>query len=385
MNFRLVEEPTEAQNQPKWPPSRQMLDDYSKLLTEREQLLFIENKILPHKVFSKLSGVKSIIIDSIMSFGINPRRNLFLDFLSKLPISITDSKGIPKMRYIFDSFKNKKLDIRMEVLNNPTLWDRSDNEFKYTINAFNLMSDPKKAKAYIKDIKVININEFFEDGDDPRTSTIKKAGIHGEKGDTIFNVIERWADNNEYSPEEIAKRKSKDKSESDGKHTIREAIKGPWNYELFKSYIEEVFEDSIGYDISFDKELYLERLFMIFELPNLKKSLDTYIKTPNLVTKPINSFGEIDDEFIKSHNFGDVDKVDEPIPLTVYNKKSKSTTGVYVFHNFIPVEDNAEMARLQTSSYTLLNIFKSATNITNIKDRHSVLQGLITTLEECED
>jgi hypothetical protein len=83
------------------------------------------------------------------------------------------------------------------------LFDRSDKEFRYTLNAFNLFSQPNKAKNYLKDTSKIDLSEFMN-GD-----VVKPAGLNGETGDTIFNTIEGWAKDNEYSAQEIADRTSK--------------------------------------------------------------------------------------------------------------------------------------------------------------------------------
>ena len=43
---------------------------------------------------------------------------------------------------------------------------------------------------------------FFDEN-----GNIKPAGQDGREGDTIYNIIESWAEDNEYTPEEIQERK----------------------------------------------------------------------------------------------------------------------------------------------------------------------------------
>ena len=228
MNFRLVEAPADAKPKPVWPPTRQILDKYSKLKTRDEQVEFLNTYILPHPTFKDLYGSRAILIDAVQLFGLDPRRNKFLTFLANAPITFLrssqggklNSKRIrPKLQYIFDSYKNKKLDIDLPVLKNPSLYDRSDKEFKYTLNAFNMMSDRQKYRLYLKGEvdadgkKVVDVTQFLENGKDITSSPIKPGGSDGRKGDTIFNVIEQWVQAvGEYSPDEIAQRKSKSTS-----------------------------------------------------------------------------------------------------------------------------------------------------------------------------
>lgn len=212
MIFRLVEGPDETtpEDKPKvkavWPPTRKIWDNYNKIRLIDQKIEFLNTYILPHRVFKKVSALNPLIINSILIYGLDTKRNGFLNLVTTMNLTMKTDKYLPHMEYVYAAYKNNKLDMQSPVLRNPSLYKRNIDDFKYTLNAFWLMSDKKRAGNYIKDTSVIDITQFLSDGEDLATSTIKPAGINGRKGDTIFNVIEEWSQGNEYSPDEIRQR-----------------------------------------------------------------------------------------------------------------------------------------------------------------------------------
>ena len=77
MRFRLVEAPTRQ-----WPPTIATIDAYNKLETSDARRKFLETNILPHKVFRHIFGIRPIVIDCILKYGLDPKRNKFLEFVS---------------------------------------------------------------------------------------------------------------------------------------------------------------------------------------------------------------------------------------------------------------------------------------------------------------
>lgn len=396
MRFRLIEGPADEtpkakQVKPEWPPTRQTLDKYNKLLTHDEQLAFLEERIFPHKVFKRLFGIRELLIGAIQSYGLDPKRNLFLDFITKIPFDIPNRKLRPKIQYIYDSYKNKKLNIRDQelslVLNNPSLYDRSDKEFKYTLNAFNIMSQPDKASAYIKDTKDVDITKFLLDGTDLAKSTIKPGGSDGKEGDTIFNVIEDWSKDNEYSPEEIAQRKAavekeKDKDKTtDGKMSntfIGIVPDTEWTYDYFKGELEKIFANKSKFKIELpSKNDYLSRVFATFSLASLEPS-----ETSNKVYKK--NTKDVKDADVSK--FGDPHSIDTPIPMSVRTADDE-VPGVYAFHQFIPLDDASMTMYKQVANKNLGNLKRHLHNVKPSDDAGADyhLQAMVDAIGSLQD
>ena len=339
MNFRLVEEPTKKKVNIEWPPSRKTLNTYDKLETTDEQTQFVNERIFPHKIFKNLYGVQPIIMDSIQKLGLDPKRNFFLQFVSTLNVPMPNATYRPKLQYIYSSFMNKKMDLHMEVLQNPSLYDRSDREFQYTLNAFYMMSDVNKAKMYLKDIRVINIDEFFESGNEPSTSPIKPAGIGGKKGDkkkdddTIFKVIEKWVSQvGEYSPEEIADKKNREKSMTTIGSVFRSDKHLTYRYlsAIADSYYPEVEVDIEGEALHF-------MLYTAFSLTNIE-NIYTNITPRTLVDVKNGTPNEVEKE-LKSLSYSPQPEIKPGVIINTSNIHNDPVS-LYLYYKFIVLSKN---------------------------------------------
>ena len=381
MRFRLVEEPTQKKIVPEWPPSRKMLRAYDELSTTDEQIKFIDERVIPHKTFAHLYGARPIIIDCIQKFGLDPQRNFFLRFVSKLTAPIPNRDERPKLQYIYDSYLNKKMDLKMPVLLNPTLYDRTERDFRYTLNAFTLMSDKQKAAAYIKDVDVVDTDEFFVGSSpNPMTSPIKPAGLRGGKGDTIFATIERWAKDNEYSPEEISdnKERAKEKEEQEEKNGGSKDGTSQWSYTYFKTALEKIFANKSKFKISLGgKNDYLNRVFATFGLSTLKFPKIKQQQTPNTINKLPS---DIKDADVKQ--FGNPHNID--VPIYVVSITSNGTVnGAYVFNQFVPLDDTSVSSHNKLMQKNLGNLKRHLHNVTPdtdyATDEH--LQAIVDAIE----
>lgn len=391
MRFKLVEEPTKKVNV-EWPPSRKTLNAYNNLDTTDKQLKFLQDKIFPHPIFKNLYGVQPIIIDCIQKFGLDPQRNLFLNFVTNLNVPMPNAKSRPKLQYIYSSHLNKKIDVRMPVLSNPTLYDRNDREFQYTVNAFHLFSDPKRYKAYLKDSEKtaqVDISQFMSG------NTVKPAGLDGSPGDTIFNVIEDWAKDNEYSPQEIADRKAKiekeKKEKEDGekgdsntspKYVLEDVIPEPWEYEILKSYVESAFKHKDLIKPKSDKESYLYKLYVALEYPKLISSefLQTVQNTSNkILNKSVDNISESD---VKA--FGNpTNQPDVPIPVKVIEDGTSKdgVSGVFLFHKFVALTKN-HITELKQQSAKYKRDMELKTFVMANDKTIEKLKGLISVLDQ---
>jgi hypothetical protein len=381
-----VETPTQTKIRPEWPPSRRTLSSFDKLETTDERVKFVSERIFPHDIFKNLYGVQPIIMDSIHKHGLDPSTNFFLNFVTSLNVPMTNAKSRPKLQYIYDSYLNKRIDLHMPVLKNPSLYDRSDREFQYTLNAFYMMSDIRRAAVYIKDTSEVDTKEFLIDGTNEATATIKPAGLTSNRnGDTIYNVIEKWTKDNEYSPEEIAKKKQKEEEEKNNKDkkqdgdSKKDAVTATkWTYEYFKGIVEKVFANHGKFTLALsNEEEYLNRLFATFKMTTISPLNRAQQNNPNTVTKDVKSINDTD---VKK--FGDPNNVDVPINITS-DVNGNKVHGVYVFHKFVDTSESSMKSHSDVANKNLKQLKNSIYDIspTTIEDMEKQLQAIITAIE----
>lgn len=389
MRFRLVEAPTRE-----WPPSSETLDAFAKQKSLEQQKNFLAKHILPQPKFRDLFGIRPIIIHSIMIAGLDPKRNKFLDFICNIPFKMTDSKIYKeKMQYLYESYNNKRIDIKstalIPILYNESLWKRSLEDFRYTLNAFNMFSQPRLYKAYLKDTdktKRVTINAFMNGKE------IKDAGIDGKAGDTIYNQIEEWAKDNEYTFDEIQSNKQKAEKEErknkiGNRNTSGNGIsvngngrenKVEWSYEYFEDVLEKVYANINKFETKLSsKNDYLERAFATFKLSELSPQ-----ETDNKVYKK--TLSSIKDGDV--NKFGDPHNVDEPIYLSVRDANN-SMFGAYVFHKFIPLDDSSMNYYKQLAKKNLGNLKRHLNNVNpnNDHDVNEHLQSIVDALGVLSD
>lgn len=192
MRFRLIESPD------KWYPPKHIINNYNELKTQEERIKFIKKYIMSEDpAFNKMSGIEDLIIKSILIHGIDPKHNDFLELISELPFIIhkDDIDHKSKFTYILEAYLKNKLDLNQDYLKKISLYDRSYKDFIYTINAFNLILTGG-AEYYLKNTDAVNIESFMDNG------IIKPA-------QEIYDIIELWSQDNEYTKAELKNRKVK--------------------------------------------------------------------------------------------------------------------------------------------------------------------------------
>jgi hypothetical protein len=268
------------------------------------------------------------------------------------------------MQYVYEAWKKKRIklsdEVFSELLLNPSLYNRGEKDFKYTVNVFHMMTNPSQAGSYIKDTSVINLKEFMENGTDNFMTDVVKPGLTGNGGDTIFNVVERWAKDNEFSIEEIAQNNA-------GKST-------DWNYEWFENIVNKVFAKPGKITCKLKSiDDYLERLYYTFSLHQVKCNppQDNVINATDLT--------QITDKDVSK--FGKVEDVDTPIHLTVVSTDT-DIPGIYVFHKFVPM-DTKNMSTHQSNASKNLTDLKSAMSQLDAdgKTGDEKVQGIMTAIE----
>lgn len=134
--------------------------------------------------------------------------NTFIQFLGNVKFELTDNACNNLSHLTTLAFGPTKLDLSKKWLNDRSLFDRSANEFEYSVNLLNTASDESKLSRYFKDTSNIKFEHLF-DGGHVKPAGIKEKrviydtpqGTEGgnplppEKQKTLWAVCEVWAMN----------------------------------------------------------------------------------------------------------------------------------------------------------------------------------------------
>lgn len=275
-------------------------DEFSKATTH-EQEKEVVKKILSQPKYKQIFGIHDVLAQSILDLGATEGKNGFLKLANKLNFPMPKAREFKqKALYLYGGYKNKKIDLTHEYLTNPTLWNRSDNDFIKAVNAFEICMSPEYAKNYLKDTSVIDINDFFND------DTIKPTK-------DILNIVDSWAKGNEYSEDERAQRNV-------GDSTLLKLIgERKWNKDTFISAINQALSDTKKFKVEHNRDFYESIINDLFVLPEAISNLDDIIGTTNIImnddTKGFIKDGKIDAAAcIKASQYG---KTDKPIVVSI--------------------------------------------------------------------
>lgn len=142
-----------------------------------------------------LENIKDAIYNNFDYFGIDKDDNPFMQLLDELEFA-PEEKENSNFTLLTQYQKAGKVDLSHDYLRMKSLYDRSRNDFDYTLNAFEIVMDKSELSKYFNDITNIDSSQFI----DPETNEILPAGKPGDKGlDTIYGVIEQWSNENSSS------------------------------------------------------------------------------------------------------------------------------------------------------------------------------------------
>lgn len=241
--------------------------EYRKLDSLQARTNFISKKVMSHPQIKSIRALRDTIENSILVYGIALRNNPWLRFVLKLDfIADKADKYKAKFKHLYESFRQGLVALTDEILLNPSLYARSDADFRYTLNAFRMFSEDGNYTKYLKDTSVVDLSQFM-DGD-----RIKPAGLQKDRklvGKTIWNVIEAWAEDNEYNADEREKRA---KNQSKNGATINSILtKSQLTYESFVEMLNSSYS-KVKTTIS-EEDLQL-LLYTVFVLPKVNKLMD---------------------------------------------------------------------------------------------------------------
>ena len=308
--------------------TNELLDAFKAELTYEDKKKFLREKVFTVGKFATMTGIQDILIESILDEGLDPRRNLFLGFVLQIPFGMQNEVDYnKKMRYIYNSYLNKKLDLDLEVLKNQSLYTRSDKEFEYTLNVFNLLSNSATASNYLKNTKVINFDELM-DG-----NIIKPAGLDRQPGDTIFNKIEEWAQDNEVDEKERREKDSDTKNFSKLSSILTQNMQ---NYRQCHKIIKENYGVA---ECDVDELELLRLVYTAFSLIDVESHFKELAKNSNLIE--LTQVDSLNVSQIKSDPaFKNAIPQGDVAPATVYHLPNVSgqPSILFLFNKILPLE-----------------------------------------------
>lgn len=348
-------------------------DEFSKATTH-EQEKEVVKKILSQPKYKQIAGIHDVLAQSILDLGATEGKNGFLKLANKLNFSMPKAREFKqKALYLYGGYKNKRIDLTHEYLINPTLWNRSDNDFNKAVNAFEICMSPKYAKNYLKDTSVIDINEFFN-GD-----TIKPTK-------DILNVVDSWAKGNEYSEDERAQRGAT------GSTLLNLIGERKWNKDTFISAINQALANTDKFKMKHNRDFYESIINDLFVLPEALSNLDDIKGTSNLITndeaKGFIKDGKINAAAcIKASQYG---KTDSPVVVSI-----PAVNEIYLYYEGKVVKLLDSEDKLQTSEINKLlgKVDNQMSELENypapskdkITNQDETIQLIVSALDDLED
>ena len=86
----------------------------------------------------------------------------------------------------------RREDLGDPIFRNLSLYDRSEEDFEYTVNIIAVVLDEERLQGYYRDTSNISVEQLY-DADGKVKSAGKGGPEKGFYGDTIWNTVEGWA------------------------------------------------------------------------------------------------------------------------------------------------------------------------------------------------
>ena len=146
--------------------------------------------------------VKASLYKSCVSWTADPRKNKFIPFLDKF-FSKMDLMADSDRYFgpLMDLGTRYRMSFDEDFLFNSSLYDRTPEEFEYTLKLLNTVNSPSEMRRYFQDVSKVNPEDLYNG------NVIKPVGDPNKdeyNEDTLYGVVETWADhgNNDAPPEE---------------------------------------------------------------------------------------------------------------------------------------------------------------------------------------
>lgn len=176
---------------------------------------------------NSLQNIKPTIKYSFDRWGLSPNRNPFLDYWLRIPFTIKSSykQNFDDLTQFVNTGKVKNLNSDWYL--EESLFNRTPEEFEYTVNAFEVVSDKNILKKYFEDTSNIRISDLYTE-----SGKIKPAGNSGTKNNTntIYGQIEEWDNQSDKA----------NSNSNDEDFSLEDVIK---NFRIKEENIESVLEN----------------------------------------------------------------------------------------------------------------------------------------------
>lgn len=139
-----------------------------------------------------LHNIRNAISTCFYQHGIDPKKNGFIQLFDKFNFQITKDheKYINTLNNIYTS---DQIDLSKDYLTLPSLYNRTLEEFAYTVKLFDVVNSPHKIRQFFKNAEEIDEVELFMDDN---KQEIKPVGTEGDGIETLFGTVESWSGEN---------------------------------------------------------------------------------------------------------------------------------------------------------------------------------------------
>lgn len=133
------------------------------------------------------------LAEIITTDGFKKEENPLIDIM--FAIAQMDKMSDMNKKVEFIRYNCMRPVLEHEVFKKKSLYDRSYEDFEYTVKILNNVLNEYKLSQYFIDISNISVEQLYDENGD-----LKQAGIGGPEagfyGDTIYNTVEMWAGEN---------------------------------------------------------------------------------------------------------------------------------------------------------------------------------------------
>lgn len=333
-----------------------------------------------------LNNIKPAIEKSIDDFGIDPEKNEFLNLIGDISFSLTKDHNsqflnLNKLRH------ELSLDLSQKHFLNPSLYDRSELDFRRTVRLFHHISNPSTLSKYFIDTTDINAEAFYIEG----TDTIKPIGdATGDPAESILATVQSWSKDGE-----------NDVSSTSDKYCIKDLLKRykvsvtdyDNIYKTISNILDKGFENNVISAEEIDNCLYFLKSILLNDKLSVNNSELEQIKDNNsyIALTGESVTGKILDKDKSANTEGNIVWVDFR-KMTV-NKDNQDDASLYMTPsnelNSFMIYDNGNWVKYSKETINKRKRqLKSLLNtkfLTNISDAKKISKEINNYIEDNED
>lgn len=283
-------------------------------MTDENREKWIEDEILGRK--KSLSNIKHSLRYNFDKFGVDPQENPFMKFITSMPF-IFEERDEPLINILSDKQSYNALNYDNSYLKEESLYNRTPEDFQYTVNLFEIVNDPDKLRRYFSNPSDIDKSDLYDS-----KGRIKPVGTSETSDDTstLFGVIEDWSENKSSSTRHSTQKMKLEQALTESginPDNIDEVVKKDFTSasKVYKPHLKNISVRDFFYKSYPD--YYAEAIQFLFQDPNeLKKDGKVVFSTDDVAHIP--------PEYLRFGNIVEVDgtpmiyTLKEWVPLDKY-------------------------------------------------------------------